>query len=183
DRVSLMGLAPRPLEGEPQLVEYPLALSHTEPDSVVLFKMVRQQQAIPEVLVVPQVPGGATYFVSQLFLIRRRESAGAARPFSFPESGKAIGKEPVDPIFNGSGRVPVQAGSFVRASPLEHVEHNVKPMKVSPFSAARDFILNGRDKGLRIWNNNPSHLEYPLFRFAPSIPHWSIMRNYLWRHI
>ncbi|MDP2727429.1 MAG: hypothetical protein Q8P59_07775 [Dehalococcoidia bacterium] len=165
------------------MVEYPLALSHTEVDSVVLFKMVRQQQAIPEVLVVPQISGGATYFVSQPVLIRRREPAGAARALALPESGKAIGQEPVDPIFNGPGRVLVQEGSFVGAGSLEHVEHHMKPMEVSPFSAVSDLILNGRDKGLRIWNNDPFHWQHPLLRFAPSILQWLIMRNYLWRLI
>jgi hypothetical protein len=149
----------------------------------VLFKMVRQQQTIPQVLVIPQISGGASYFVSQPLLIQGGESAGATGPLSLPESGKPLGEKPVNPVFDGPRRVPVKPCGFVWASSLENVENDMKPMKVSPFSAARDFILNGRDKGLRIWNKNPFHWEHPLYRFAPSISQWRNMRKYLWRDI
>ena len=79
-----MSLSSGPLEGKPKLVEQPLALSYTERNGIVLFQVVRQQHAIPEVLLVSQFSGGTLYFVSQLLLICGNKAARAARPIPFP---------------------------------------------------------------------------------------------------
>lgn len=161
-----MGLAPRPLQGESHLVEEPLTLSHAEGDGVVLFEMVRQQKAIPQVLVVAQFPGGAPYFRSQSFLVRRRKPAGTSRVIPFTQSGKATGEESLDPIFDSSGRVSVQARRVVGTGSAEDGEDHVKPVKISPFLGSRYFILNGRNECFGIRNRFPFQWEHLLHRFC-----------------
>ena len=87
-----------------------------------------------------------------------------------PESGKATGEKPVDPILDSPGRVPIQVCRFIGAGAVEDVENNMKPMEVPPFWSSRYLVLNGGDKRVCIWNYYPSHWEHLLCQFAPSVP-------------
>jgi len=127
----------------------------------------RQQHTIPQVLVVPKLPGRTPYLVSQSFLVRGRKPSGASWAITFPYSSKAAGEEPVNPVFDGSGRVSVEACRFVRAGSMEDIENHMKPMEVSPFTGSRYFILNGRDECFCIWNRYPSRWEHPYTSLLP----------------
>ncbi|MCJ7743136.1 MAG: hypothetical protein MUO99_01060 [Dehalococcoidales bacterium] len=151
-------------------MKQPLALSHTEGDSVIFRKMVRQQQPIPQVLVISQFPWGTPYVISQPVPVGGRELAGASWAIPFPQSGKASGDKPVNPIFNGSRRVSVDVCRFVRAGSVENIENHMKPVEVSPLTRARYFVLNGGDKCFCICNRYPFHWEHPRISLLPVYP-------------
>jgi hypothetical protein len=182
-RVSFTSLAPRPLQGKAQPVEQPLTLTHTEPGSIVFLKMVRQQQPIPQVLVVPQFSGRTPYFTSHSFLVRGRKPARSPRALALLQPSQALGKEAVNPVFHAPGRVPVQVCGLIGAGSVEDVKNDMESMKIAPFAGPRYFILDGCDECLCIRNRNPFHWEHPLHQFAPSISQYLGMRNYLWRFI
>jgi hypothetical protein len=169
ESIGFTSLAARSLQGKSQLVEQPLALPHTEGDGVVFFEMVREKQTIPQILVIPQFPGRKAYFASQPFSVSNRKPGGASGAIPFPQSGKAVTEKPMNPIFDSPGRVSVQTCRFIRTGSLEDVEHDVEPVKVSPFTCSRYFVLNGGDKCFCIRNSYPFHWKHPLNRFAPSI--------------
>jgi len=135
----------------------------------VFFEMMREEQTIPQVLVISQFPGRKVYFASQPFLVGSRKPAGASGTVPFPQSGKTVTEKSVNPIFDGSGRVSVKTCRFIWAGSLEHIEHDVKPVKVSPFTCSGYLVLNGGDECFCIRNRYPFHWEHPLNRFAPSI--------------
>jgi len=93
-----MSLATRPLQGKSELVEQSLALSDTERNGVMPFKMMRQQQTIPQVLVVSQLSGGTPYFASQPFLLQEGKPTGTTWAIPFTQSSKAIREKPVNPV-------------------------------------------------------------------------------------
>ena len=165
-----MSLATRSLEGKSHLMEEPLALSHAEGDSVMLLEVVREQQTIPQVLIISQFSGRLPYFLSQSLLIRRGKPTGASWAIPFPQSGKAIAEKPVSPILDGSGRVSVKTCGFVGVGSLEDVEHHVEPMEVSPFTGSRYFVLNGGDKCFCIRNRYPFHWKHLYTGLLPVYP-------------
>jgi len=123
-------------------------------------EMVREEQTIPQVLIVSQFPWRLPYLLSQSLLVRGRKPTGASRAIPFPQSGKAMTEKPINPIFNGSGRVSVEACCFIGAGSLEDVENHMKPMEVSPFTGSRYFVLNGSNKCFCIRNRYPFHWEH-----------------------
>lgn len=72
-----MSLATRSLGGKSHLMEEPLALSYTEGDGIMLLEVEREQQAIPQVLIISQFSGRPLYLLSQSLLIRRGKPTGA----------------------------------------------------------------------------------------------------------
>lgn len=178
-----MSLSPRSLQSKAQFVEEPLTLPHAERDSVVFLQMVRQEQPIPKVLVVPQFPGRAPYLVSQPVVVRQGKPAGASRPSAFLQPSQAIREEAMNPVFHAPGRVAVQACRFIGAASVEDLKNDMQAMVISPFPGGRYLVLYGRNESLPIWNRNLSHWEHPLCILAPSIAGYSLMRNYLWRDI
>ena len=165
-----MSLATRSLEGKSHLMEEPLALSHTEGDSVMLLEVVGEQQTIPQVLIISQFSGRLPYLLSQSLLIRGGKPTGASWAIPFPQSGKAITEQPVNPIFDGSGRVSVETCCFIRTGSLEDVEHDVEPVKVSPFAGSRYFVLNGGDECFCIRNRYPFHWKHLYTGLLPVYP-------------
>ncbi|KUK39229.1 MAG: hypothetical protein XD68_1206 [Synergistales bacterium 54_24] len=165
-----MSLATRSLEGKSHLMEEPLALSYTEGDGIMLLEVEREQQAIPQVLIISQFSGRPLYLLSQSLLIRRGKPTGAPWAIPFPQSGKAIGKKPANPILDSSGRVSIETCRFVRAGSLEHVEHHVEPMEVSPFTGSRYLVLNGGDKCFCIWNRYSFHWKRLRIGLLPAYP-------------
>ena len=182
-RVRLTGLAPRPLQGKAELMEQPLTLPHTERDSIVFLKMVRQHQPIPQVLVVPQLSGRTPYFTSQPLLVGGRKPAWSPRPIAFLQPSQALGQETVNPVFHAPGRISVKACRFIGAGSVEDMKNNMEAMEISPLTGPRYLVLDGGDEGLCIGNRYPFHWEHPPYRFAPSIGQYSGMRNYLRRFI
>ena len=162
-----MSLSSGSLEGKPKLVEQPLALSYTERNGIVVFQVVRQQHAIPEVLLVSQLSGGTLYFISQLLLGCRNKAAGATWPISFPQSGQTVSDKPMDPVLNCPGRVSEKPRRVIGTGTLEDIQNNIKPVKVPSFPGARYFILDRRDKCLCIWNGYPFHWEQPPISLLP----------------
>jgi hypothetical protein len=157
----------------------PLALPHAERDSITFLKMVRQEHPVPEVLVVPQIPGRPTYLTSQPLLLRGRKTAGPSCPFAFLQPCQSLGDKALNPVFHAPGRVSIETRCLIRTGALEDPQNHVEPMEVSPFLSFGDFIFDGCNKGVCIRNNNPSHWEHLLVDSALSISNQSIIRNYL----
>ena len=143
-----------------------MTLPHTEKNGVVLREVVRQQQTIPEVLVISQFPGRTPYVISQLVLVMGREPGWAPWAIPIIKSGKASGDEPVNPIFNGSRRVSVHTCCFVRTGSVEDIENDMKSVEVSSLKRSRYFVLNGCDKCLCIRNSYLFHREPPFYRIC-----------------
>ena len=165
-----MSLASGSLQGKPKLVEQPLALSYTERNGIVLFQVVRQQHAIPEILLISQFSGGTLYFVSQLLLLCRNKAAGTARPLPFPQPGQTARDKPMNPVLNSPGRVSEKPCRVIGTGALEDIQDNIKPVKVPSLSGPRYFVLNRRDKCVCIWNGYPFHWEQPPIVCSHYIP-------------
>jgi hypothetical protein len=133
--------------------------------------MVRQQQAIPEVLGVSQFSGRTLDFVLQLLQVWDRKSTRASCPVSLPQSGESVGDEAMNPVFNCPGRVTEKMGCIIGARALEDVQDDIKSMKVAAFLGSGYFVLNCGDKSLCIWNTYPFHREQPPLMFAPILLH------------
>jgi len=178
-----MSLPPRPLQSKTQLMEEPLTLSHAKRDSIAFLKMVRQEDPVPEVLVVTQVPRRTTYLASQPLLLRGRNSAGPPWAIALLQPSQTLGNKALKPIFHTPGRVSVQTCRLIGARSVEDMQNDMEAMVISPFAGPRYLVLNGCDEGLCIRNRDPSHWEHLLWPSAPSIPDYQTMRNYLWRVI
>ena len=174
-----MSLAPRPLQGKTQLMKKSLTLPDAEGDTIAFLKMVRQKHPVPKVLVIPQIPWRTTYLAAQPLLLRGRKPAGSPRTIALLQSSQSLGNKALNPVFHAPGRVTVNTGCLIGAGSVEDVKNHMEPMVVSPFLGPRYFVLDGCDECLGIWNRNPSHWEHLPWPFAPSIPDYLIMRNYL----
>jgi len=165
-----MSLASGPLEGKPKLVEQPLALSYTERNEIILLQVMRQQQAVPEVLVISQFPGRTPYFLSQPLLLVGSKAVGTARSVPLPQPGKTAGEKSLNPVLNSPGRMPEKPCCVVGAIAMEDIQDDIEPVKVTTLSGSRYFVLNGRNEGLCIWNSYPFRWEQPpIYNFAPII--------------
>jgi len=164
-------------------MEQPLTLPHAERNSIAFLKMVRQQQPVPQVLVVSQFPGRTPYFRSQPVLVRGRKPAGSAWPVALLQPSQTMGEEALNPVFHAPGRVAVQTARLVGAGSVEDVKNDMEAVVIPPLAGPRYFVLDSCDECLCIRNCNPSHWERLLWPFAPSISQYSTMRNYLWRNI
>lgn len=166
-----MSLPSGPLEGKAKLVEQPLALPNAERYRIVLFQMVRQQDSIPEILVISHFSGRTPYFFSQPLLLCGSKATGPARPIPFPQAGKAVRHKTVNPVLNSPGRVAEKLCRVIGTGAMEDVQDDIKSVKVSSLPATGYFVLNGSDKCLCIWNADPFHWERPPNKFAPIIFH------------
>lgn len=136
----------------------------------MLLEIVREQQTVPQVLIIPQFPGRLPYLLSQFLLVRGRKPPGPSWAITFPQPGQAVTEEPVSPIFDGSGRVSVDAGRLVGTGSLEDMENHMEPMEVSPFTGSRYFVLNGGDERFCIWNRYPFHWKHLYTGLLPVYP-------------
>jgi len=142
-------------------MENSLALPDTKRYGVFLGKMVRQQQSIPQVLVISQFSRGATDIFAQFGLFLGREPGWAARMVPIQQTGESLRSKPLDPIFNGSRRIPIQTSCVIRADSIQDLKDSMEAVKVASFRCSRYLVLNGSLEYLSIGNIFPSHWEPP----------------------
>jgi hypothetical protein len=97
--------------------------------------MVRQQQSIPQVLVIAQFSGITTDIFSQISQIVGRQTGWAARMVSIQQTGEAFRSKPLDPIFNRSGRVSIQASRVTGTGSIQNMQNSMEPMEVASFGS------------------------------------------------
>jgi len=129
--------------------------------------MVRQQQPIPQVLVIPQLSGRTPYFTSQPLPVGGRKPARSPRPIALLQPSQAPGQEAVNPVFHAPGRVPVKACRLIGAGSVEDMKNNMEAMEISSFTGPRYLVLDGCNEGLCIGNRYPFHWEHPLTTLPP----------------
>jgi hypothetical protein len=159
--IGFAGFAAGSLETKSELVEKPLGLANTERYGVFLSKMVRQQQSIPQVLVVSQFSWAATDIFAQFSQVFRGQFGGSAGMIAIQQTGESLSNESIDPILNGSWRVSIQACSITGAGSIQDMEDCMESMEIAAFRCSRYFVLNGSLEYLSIGNTCPSHWEPP----------------------
>jgi len=142
-------------------VEEPLALPDAKRYGVFLGKMVRQQQSIPQVLVVSQFSGRATDIFAQFSQFPGRKPGWASGMVPIQQTGESLRGKPLNPIFNGSRRVSIQTSCVMGTGSIQNMENSMEPVEVASFRCSRYFILNGSLEYLGIGNTCPSHWEPP----------------------
>jgi hypothetical protein len=150
-------------------MEEPLALPDTKRYGIILGKVMRQQQTIPQVLVVSQLSGRTTDIFAQLCQLRSRKPCWASGVASLQQAGKSIRGKSLYPVFNSSRRVSVQTGCFIGTGSSENLENSMESVEVSPFRRSRYFVLNGSLECLGIWNIYPFHWEPPNILYSQYI--------------
>jgi hypothetical protein len=160
--ISFAGFAAGSLETKTELVEEPLALPDAKRYGVFLGKMVRQQQSVPQVLVVSQFSGVMTDIFAQFSHVSARQPGWASRMVLIQQTGESFRSKPLDPIFNSSRRVSIQASRIMGTGSIQDMENGMEPMKVASFRGSRYFVLNGSLEYLSIRNTCPSHWEPPI---------------------
>jgi hypothetical protein len=164
--ISFTGFAARSLETETELVKEPLALPDAKRYGVFLGKMVREQQSVPQVLVVSQFSRRTTDFFAQLSHAFSRQSGWASRMVPVQQTGEPFRSKPLDPIFNGPRRISIQASRVMGTGSIQDVENSMKPVKVASFRSTRYFVLNGSLEYFSIRYNCPSHWEPPILLYS-----------------
>jgi hypothetical protein len=120
--ISFTGFAAGSLETETELVEEPLALPNAKRYGVFLSKMVRQQQSIPQVLVVSQFSGATADIFAQFSQISGRQPGWPSRMVPIQQTGESFGSKPFDPIFNSSRRVSIQSSRIMGTGSIQDME-------------------------------------------------------------
>src|SRR5271157_896451 len=128
--------------------------------------MVRKQQSIPQVLVIAQFSGITTDIFAQISQIVDRQTGWASRMVPIQQTGKAFRSKPLDPIFNRSGRVSIQASRVTGTGSVQNMQNSMEPMEVASFGSARNFVLDSSLEYLSIRNTCPSHWEPPFFLYS-----------------
>jgi hypothetical protein len=147
-------------------MEEPLALPDAKRYGVFLSKMVRQQQSVPQVLVVSQFSGGATDFIAQFKQVFNRQPGWTPGMVPLQQTGESLRNEPVNPIFNCSRRVSIQASRVMRTGSIQDMENSMEPMEVASFRGVRYFVLNSSLEYLSIRDVFPSHWEPPFLSYS-----------------
>jgi len=178
EAISFAGFAAGSLETKTKLMEEPLTLPDTKRYGVFPGKMMRQQQSIPKVLVVSLFSGGTPDIFAQISHIPGRQPGWASGMVPIQQAGESLRGKPLNPIFNGSWRVSVQASRVMGTGSIQDIENSMKPMEVASFGSSRYFVLNSGLEYLSIGNTYPSHWEPPIL-YTPSILNILIKRNIL----
>jgi hypothetical protein len=168
-----MSFAPWSLQGETDLVHKSLALAHSKRDPVALFEVIREQYAIPQVLVVARVPRRLKQILSHLPPLRAWKARWASGMIPILQSRKAFGEQSMYPILDASRRVAVNAGCFIATESPQDMKNDVQPMIIASFSRPKYLILHTGDKSLRIRNFDALHREPP-----PLGSHYITKSNY-----
>jgi hypothetical protein len=95
--------------------------------------MVRKQQSIPQVLVIAQFSGITTDIFAQISQLVDRQTGWASRMVSIQQTGKAFRSKPLDPIFNRSGRVSIQASRVTGTGSVQNMQNSMESMEVASF--------------------------------------------------
>jgi hypothetical protein len=86
---------------------------------------------------------------------------------SIQQTGESFRSKPLDPIFNGSRRVSIQASRVMGTGSIQDVENSMEPVKVASFRSSRYFVLNGSLEYFSIRDMCPSHWEPPNSSILP----------------
>ena len=101
-------------ETELELPEQPLALAHSQLDSIALVDPCRQRLAIPQIHPHSRVTRLGPQNPIDLFHLLLVQPTGTAGPFSFRQASQALLVETMNPILDRTRRVAQQA-SHLRA--------------------------------------------------------------------
>src|SRR5271157_4477627 len=112
--------------------------------------MVRKQQSIPQVLVISQFSGIAPDIFAQISQIVDRQTGWTSRMVSIQQTGEAFRSKPLDPIFNRSWRVSIQASRVDGTGSIQNMQNSMEPMEVVSFGSARYFVLNTSASGILV---------------------------------
>ena len=95
-----------------------------------MHKVVRQQQSIPQVLVISQFSGIAPDIFTQISQIVDRQTGWTSRMVSIQQTGEAFRSEPLNPIFNRSWRVSIQASRVTGTGSIQNMQNGMEPMDI-----------------------------------------------------
>ena len=164
--ISFTGFATGSLETETELMKEPLALPDTKRYGVVMSNMVRQQQSVPQVLVISQFSGWTADIFAQFGQISGRQPGWSSRMVPIQQTGESFRSKPLDPIFDSSRRVSVQTSRIMGTGSIDDMENSMEPVEIAPFRGSRYFVLNGSLEYFSIRNTCPSHWEPPISLYS-----------------
>src|SRR5258708_3765562 len=170
-RIGLGNLGTRLAQAKAQLPEQALALPYPQVNLVSLRNPGHQSLAVPQISAQSQIAGNTakgTIDLSELLLI---QAPGPTCPFSFLQSGQALGLKTPDPILDRSRSIPQQPRHFRTSHALGYQKHSMQPMVISRFFRATNLILDSENHRRRVSNGERTH--------ASMRTRLAIMRNYL----
>ena len=140
-RIGLGNLGARLAQPKAQLPEQALALPHPQVNLIPLGNPGRQGLAVPQSSAQPHIARHTAKGAIDLPELLLIQASGPAGSFPFLQSCQALGLKTPYPILHRPRSIPQQPRHFRTCHTLGHQKHSVKPMVISRFFRATDFIL------------------------------------------
>lgn len=158
---------PRLAEPELELPEQPLALAHSQLDSVGLVDPCRQCLAIPQIHPHSRIarlgPQNPIDLLHLLFV----QPTGTTGPFSFRQASQALLVKTMNPILDRTRRVAQQAGHLRARQALRYQEDTVQPVVVPRLLRPLNFLLQTQHRsgiGYHEWSHDSRRARSGLMR-------------------
>lgn len=161
---------------KPKPSKEPLALANTQRDTISDLKVVAQELAVPESLLVPESIGWLAEVASHPSNHGFVEERRTPWPGLLAKPRKPIRLKALDPALHGSGAMPKDLRHVITAHAIAQHQDTVQAVIVPRFFRPLNLILHCQPHHVSVSNRKPSHERIPPIRI---IGGFLSMRNYI----